>query len=172
MNEDTQDFMFLEEVESITDKLKLEFGEKKIDKLNRICYLISKPGMSIDEACVLNRVNYEQFQALIDSHDLIRRLITLKELEYKKDLLMTLSNKARAGDDKLATWLLERRYPEEFARGRRAKDDSGDMMKDAIDFLQSHGDKDNIVKTESAIPLVLPTDGKKDPVQALKDILN
>ena len=127
--------------------------------------------MSLKEACILNRIDYDQFQALIDTNDLVRRLIILKELEYKRDLLKTLSDKARGGDDKLAQWLLERRYPEEYARGKRAREDTGDMMQDTMTFLQNHGDKDSLVKPLNGKPIVVNKEGDKTLIKKLKDIL-
>ena len=82
----------------------------------------------------------------MEKNPLVSRIIEMKELSYKRDLMSTLSAKARGGDDKLAQWLLERRYPEEFYVSKRSPQGGGDedILFQAIEFVQKNGDSSPI----------------------------
>lgn len=127
---------------------------EEINKLKKIAHYIGRVGLTVQESCLLADVKYEPFKELLQKNGFVGKLIMLKELQYKKDLLATLSNKARDGDDKLATWLLERRYPGEFSK-RKPKEDDGtsNVIADALEFIREHGDNAPIVKQENKVPI-------------------
>lgn len=124
--------------------------EKDMSTLRVIAKAIGKDGMTVEEACQLSNVPHERFKRLCIEHPVVQRIISLKELEYKQSILRSLSSKARSGDDKIAQWLLERRYPEEF--GSKKGGGGGvveDPMSDIIKFVQSHGDSSPLVVPRS-----------------------
>ena len=131
---------------SLEEQAKRELSGMLLKAVKKIAYYLSKVGLSLDEACMLVDIDVDKFREEIKLHPIISKIIRMKELEYKKDLLYTLSSKARSGDDKLATWLLERRHPEEFG-DKKAKPDSGthDLVLEAIKFIQGNGDNNPLV---------------------------
>lgn len=115
----------------------LSFHQLRI--LKRIAYYVGKVGIELDEACELIGVDPMKFGEEMASYPIMRKIIDMKELEYKKDLMATLSVKARAGDDKLAQWLLETKDPDKYGRRKKGDPDGAlhDLMATAIEFVQS-----------------------------------
>ena len=145
-------------------------------KVKKISYYTSENGLTLEEACLLADINFVAFKELIEANSLVRKIILVKELQYKKDLLFTVSQKAREGDDKLALWLLERKYPEEFQALRKGSHGAGsgdeDLLVQAIEYIQKTGDTNPLVKETSIRAIVIKK--KKDPeeiIQKLSDIL-
>lgn len=146
-----------EEIESSAESVSLReqligsgISEYFVSQLQNIVYYTSKVGLSLEDACKLADFDYEEFKAIVDSNRLVRGILEKKELEYKKDLLHTLSAKARSGDDKLAQWLLERRFPE-FSTKNKGQGNDEDLLGMAISFIQKSG---------NSTPLVSETSGK------------
>jgi len=96
--------------------------------------------LPLEDACKLADVDIDHYKELYEKNKIIKKILDKKELEYKKDLLYTLSVKARSGDDKLAQWLLERRFPSEFSNKKSPPSGDEDMLAMAIKFIQKGGD--------------------------------
>lgn len=145
-------------------KITAEFDESFVRVLRRVAYYLSSVGLTLREACQLVQMPMDEMEAKMRNYPMIAELIAFKELEYKADLLATISLKARSGNDKLATWLLESRYPEEFNKRKGAGDGGGDGGDDLIamgvEYVQRHGD---------SAPLVSQTAGRAFVIQKGSD---
>lgn len=147
-----------------------------LKKLKRLVYYTSKVGLNREEACKLVDLDFSFFEKLVESNRAVSTVIEKKDLEYKKDLLYTLSQKARGGDDKLAQWLLERRYPGEFSTKRAGTlDGEQDLLFQAISFVQKNGDSSGLISEASGQAVVVSKNAnggvKTDWTQKLKDVL-
>lgn len=161
------------EIKSLEEQAEAELPEDLFVALRKISFQLSKNGMRLEEACLLANYDYNRFQDYLDSNPLVSRIIDVKELQYKRDLMETLSDKARSGDDKLAQWLLERRYPEEFGSKKKAPDsDDGNILVQAIEYIQRRGDNDPLVSETSARAIVIKKDGSGEVIKKLEDVLN
>lgn len=148
-----------------------------LKKLKRLVYYTSKVGLSREESCKLVDLDYAFFEKLVSTNRAVATVIEKKDLEYKKDLLYTLSQKARSGDDKLAQWLLERRFPDEFSTKRAGTSDrEEDLLFQAISFVQKNGDSQGLINEASGQAMIIrktPDGGiKTDWTKKLKDMLS
>lgn len=138
--------------EQAREKLKPEI----IRIIKKIAYYTAKVGLPLNEACLLVNVNYEKFKEDMKLEPLIGKIITIKELEYKKDLLHVLTQKARSGDDKLAQWLLEKKFPEEYGDRKKPQGDNNeDIIFEAIQFIRRNGDNNPLVSETSGKAIVI-----------------
>lgn len=155
------------ELDSISAKLAKKYKEKEIETFKRLAYEISVVGLTEEEACMMVNFDYEKLVGLRRKDALVDRLFKIKALEYKRGMLKTLSERARGGDDKLALWLLEAKYPEEFNRRKGAggggPGDGEDMLGAAIDFVRKSTDANGLVREESARGLILKAPIKNLP---------
>lgn len=127
------------EAMSITKQIERELEPKELLVVKRIAYLVGTVGLSLEESCTLIGIEYKKFVEQIKLKPVIKIVIQMKELQYKKGLLATLSAKGRGGDDKIATWLLERKYPDEFGARKTGEPAGGeDMLAMAIEFVQEN----------------------------------
>ena len=158
-------------VESIVVQVEETIPKGLLNIIKKIAGYIGTQGMTIQDACLLADFGEKKFGDLLKEYPIIGKLIQLKELEYKRDLLTTLSRKARSGDDKLSQWLLERRFPDEYGKtdGRRKGEGDGDqnIFEKAIIFIQQHGDSDPLVNPKSK----KLKGEKKSLIQKVTDIL-
>lgn len=138
--------------QSLEDQAKAILTPQDFEVLKFIAVAIGKDGMTPQEACMLANVEYEKLIALMQRTPIVASIVKLKELEYKRSLMKALSVKARSGDDKLATMLLESRYPEEF--GKKGKGGSGggeDLLAIAIQSIQEEGGANGLITTKKAV---------------------
>lgn len=162
------------ESRSLSELAKEKLTPEQLAQLKRIAYYVNQVGLSLEESCKLIDVEYDYFVKLMESQPFVRRIIEMKELEYKKDLMLTLSRKARTGDDKLAQWLLERKYPDQFSTKRPKGDGDGDMLVEAIRFIQKSGDATPMVNETSGQAIVIRKGGEVEKTnwsEKLKSIL-
>lgn len=131
--------------------------DKDFKLLQHIAVSIGQDGMTVREACQLVNVEYEHFKELAVKHTVVGKIISLKELEYKRSLMRSMSKKARGGDDKLAAYLLENRYPDEFGKKRGGDATPGaDLLAEAVHFIQEHGDTDELIKRQRSTVIGSP----------------
>lgn len=163
---------------TLEEQAKAELDPELLTKIKKICYYIAENGLDLEEACMLSDIDYEKFKNILLESDLVQKIINMKSLQYKKGLLYIISQKAREGDDKLALWLLERRYPSEYGSGKKSPQggDEGDLdiVAEAIEFVQTTGDNTPMVKTTSARGIVIKKGGasREDLAEKLKKMLN
>ncbi len=139
--------------ESLEAEAKKVLSENQVKLLQMIAVSIGQDGMTVQEACQLVNINYEEFKEQALKFPVIQKVISLKELEYKRSLMKALSKRARAGDDKVASWILETRYPDEFGKKKSGDADKGaDLLGQAVAFIQENGDSDSLITTGAKKP--------------------
>lgn len=142
---------------SLQKELEEKYNDEFVRLLSAFAYEIAVVGLSIQEACIFVGIDYEKLALLIESDPLIKRLILTKDIEYKRDLMKVLSEKART-DDKTSTWLLERRFPDEFNPRKGSGKNSGDgddLVGLAVKFIQESGDNQPLVTKKSGTAFVI-----------------
>lgn len=147
------------ENQSLEERAKAQLSPEFVKVLKKIAYYTSKVGLPLNEVCQMLDVDLKQFEEDMKLKPIIGQIIRVKELEYKKDLLYTLSQRARSGDDKLAQWLLERKYPEEYGEKKKGGNTNpgDDVVEIAMKFIRSNGDERD--------PLVQLSSGKSNVVK-------
>ena len=143
---------------SIKDEAENNLDYKQIKILKRIAYYIGKVGLELDEACMLIGIEPKKFREEMEAFPVIKKVIVVKELEYKKDLMATLSARARSGDDKIAQWLLEMKDPDKFAKNKGGGDKGADIMATAIAFIQESS-SGGLIKKTSGRALIIQSPG-------------
>ena len=142
-----------EEIKSISEELDEVLNPDQVKILKRLVYEIAIVGLQEEEACMLVNFELARLKSLKEKYPVVQRLFDMKNLEYKRGLMKTLSGKARSGDEKLAQWLLESKYPSEFNRrkGLSPGDNGGgdNLLGQAIEFIQKQTSAGGIV-TETA----------------------
>lgn len=130
----------------------------EIGLVKRLAYYVGKTGLTLKEACMLVDVDFEVFEEKMKLKPILGKIIKIKELEYKKDLLHTVSSKARSGDDKLAMELLRTRYPEEYGeKSKKSSSESNDdMIYEAVRIIRKGNDSKPLVSQQSALPEASP----------------
>lgn len=161
---------------SLEEQARERLKPDTLRKLKKIAYYTAKVGLPLDEACMLVDVDFEKFQEEMKLEPLIGKIIRVKELEFKKDMLHTLTAKARSGDDKLAQWLLEKKFPDEYGpkKGGGGGGDNQDIIFEAIRFIRKNGDNAALVSESSSRAISLsgdPREPKKALVERIDDIL-
>ena len=137
-------------------QMKKDLDPETQKKVKHIAYYLSRVGLSLEESCLLVDVDIEWFKQLMVTTPIVRRVIEIKKMQFKKDLLKVLTQRGIEGDDKLAQWLLERQYPEEFGNKKRGGKDPGeDILFEAIEFIQKSGDNNPLVKETSGRAIVV-----------------
>lgn len=130
-------------------------GKYDIKFYNTFCAILiemSHTGLSLEESAALFGYDGTKLTKLIESDIDLQNYVQMNKLRFKRNLLRAVTDKAKS-DDKLAQWLLERTYPEEYGNKRPNKgnssdlDSSGDVLKQAIFLVMQGGDKTPLVKT-------------------------
>lgn len=141
------------EFESVEAQLSEKFSTDFVKILKRLAYEVAVVGLSEKEACLLVNFDYVKLVSLKEENEIVRRLFEMKSLEYKRGLMKTLSERARKGDEKLAQWLLESKFPDEFNRRKGAGGEGGgggeDLLGAAVEFIQKSTAPDGLVKESS-----------------------
>jgi len=141
------------EIRSLEATIAEKFSAEYVMVFKKLAYEVAVVGLSEEEACVIVNFDYTKLVQMKQEHDEIHRLFELKSLEYKRGLMKTLSTTARNGDDKLAQWLLEAKYPGEFNRRKgtgKGKDDDGeDLLGAAIELIQKSTAPNGLVQESS-----------------------
>lgn len=161
-----------EEVKSLEDEANRLLKPEQVKTLKKLAYYVGVVGMELSESCMLLDVDFDKFQEDMKNTPIIRKIITLKMLQYKKDLMATLSARAKAGDDKLALTLLERRYPEEFGEKKKPKDSDGtDLLQDTLLFIRQHANTRPLVDNQNSRTVVVTQRTTNGPIEKIGDIL-
>lgn len=141
------------EFESVEAQLSEKFSTDFVKILKRLAYEVAVVGLSEKEACLLVNFDYVKLVSLKEENEIVKRLFEMKSLEYKRGLMKTLSERARRGDEKLAQWLLESKFPEEFNRRKGVGGGGGeggeDLLGAAVEFIQKSTAPDGLVKESS-----------------------
>jgi len=136
-------------VTSLESQASEELPIEYLIKLKKIAYFIAIVGLNRKDSLKIVDISEDEFLKIIENYPIFGKVVEIKELQYKKDLILTLSKKARDGDDKLALDILTARYPKEFGKGRRSNENEDNTLSDAIEFIQQTGDSSPLIKEES-----------------------
>ena len=162
---------------NIQSEIAKIFPEEVVKIIMKIAHEISVIGLSEKEAVLISGYDYSVFQEMKKKHPLVQQLIELKDLQYKRDLLKNLSNKGKNSDDKVAQWLLEARYPNEYNKrkgggGKGSPEDGGGMIAAAIEFVKKTGDSNGMVGEESGRAFIIKTKKGQDIIKDIQEVLN
>ncbi len=169
----------LTDEELLTDQKKIEktisetFPPEFCNMLKRFAYYLSTVGLSFEEACLMVRFNPEDMTDKIRDYPIIQELVDIKELEYKVKLIKSVSRDAISGNEKLAQWLLERRFPGEFNPKKgtgSSRDEEQDLLGAAITFIQETNDSNPLIKKTSGRAFLIKKNSKEDIVTAVSEV--
>ncbi len=157
---------------ALETEIEKKYSPQMLDTFKRLSYEITVIGLQLQEACTIVGVEYEKLVVMMRDDPLVERMIRIKDLEYKRKLLKTVSTKAGT-DDKIAMGLLQARYPNEFnprkGAGPNDPDSSDDLLGMAIEFVQKSGDKSPLV-TEKSAKITVVKRTKSENADVLKRI--
>jgi hypothetical protein len=135
-------------VEGFTHTLKDKVGGEMYKKL-RIVGAFLVQGMSLDESAILALMHPDTLKKLLEEHPEVRAFVTFKLTSYKAKLLRTITNSAvMSGGDKVAGWLLERKFGEEFG-AKKVADQGEDSRKHLLDEGLRH-----VREAGDSVPLI------------------
>jgi hypothetical protein len=88
---------------------------RELKMVQEIGLAIGTVGMNLSDACLKNRITKAELDTLIIYCPEIQTYLQLKQVEYKYKLLQVVTNHAtQSGDVKIAMWLLEKHYGDEY----------------------------------------------------------
>ena len=88
---------------------------KQLSSIQAIGLAIGGIGLSLDDASLQNRVTREELDNMMLYCPEVRTYLNLKQVEYKAKLLEVVTKHATTnGDVKIAMWLLEKHYGDEY----------------------------------------------------------
>ena len=148
------------EDETLNEKIRQKFNDVFISLLKKIAYEISVVGLTEEEACLICDYDYGKFTALKQNEPLVSQMFEKKNIEYKRSLLKPLSEKAKT-DDKMAQWLLQARFPDDFNKKDKGSDNQ-DLLGAAISWIQKNNEGG----------IISETSGKAFVVKKMSDNLN
>lgn len=132
--------------------LKKKLDDAQYKKLRTVGALIMR-GLSLEESCILARVNPTSFSVLMQHDSDVSDFIIFKQISYKADLLKTISSGAISGRQvKTAGYLLEKKFPHEYDK-KKGEGDPGkqrDIVAEAIKFVRENSDAHPLVHRLSA----------------------
>lgn len=100
---------------NIIEILEGKLDDRQIKAIKKIGHTIITTGLPLDEALLLARVGREEFEDWCRYLPEIKTYIKLKQTEYKFELLKVINGKIKdSGDTKLATWILEKNFSEDY----------------------------------------------------------
>lgn len=100
---------------NLTQTLEEMLTDKQLRIVVEIGISIGNVGLSLNDACLRSRISRDELEALWLHVPEIKTYIQLKQVEYKYKLLNVVTNDAiQNGNVKIASWLLERQYAEEY----------------------------------------------------------
>lgn len=123
--------------------LEKKLTPKQLLEVKEIGLAIGSVGLSLEDACLRSRVNREDLDNLMIHIPEIATYLKLKKVEYKYKLLQTVTKQATEnGDVKIAMWLLEKHYADEYDSSTRkdlakmGRENQGDMVEMAFAYIR------------------------------------
>lgn len=165
---------FTKAISKVEDEIEAQFPVELCRVLKKIAYEIGVVGLTESEACMISDYPHEKFISLKQQYPMIQKLVEVKDLEYKRNLLKSIS--ARAGnDDKVAMWLLEAKYPAEFNRKRGnggGEKDPQDLVGAAIEFVRKSSNNGGLISEESGRAFLIRTKpGENNKTKSVQEML-
>lgn len=94
-------------------------------------------GLTLDDGLILADMTEDEFEELKKVNERFAKLVERKKIQYKKILTEPLVQAVKDGDSKLAQWLLERQFQEEFSAKRRPEAPAHDPVLNIINLIQA-----------------------------------
>lgn len=142
---------------NITDfetKLRATYSPEQIKTIRTIGAFIMT-GMDLEECCILARIDPSQFALMADADAALRTFVVFKQTAYKAKLMGVLSSRAiEQLNEKIAGWILERKYRADWG-SKRISDDpetSQDALREGIEYIRDHGDSSPVVDHSRTLP--------------------
>ena len=144
-HDDQEEFSIFDLIEQLPEKKRL--------KMMRVVHYILEEGLLRDEALLL--ANIPNFDSWLEEFPQIEYILQVAELKFKREILRPLVQNAKM-NQKEGRWLLEQRYPEEFANSpsTRKFQPTGEpnQIQTIIQFIQQNGDSQPLVATHTTSP--------------------
>ena len=171
---DLTDEELLYDQKKFEKKISTMFPPEFVETIKRLSYYLSTVGLDFAEACMMIRFDPKDMALKIKEFPIIQELIDFKELEYKVSLIKAVSKKAVDGDDKLAQWLLERRFPNEFNPKKGSgtiERDPGQELAAVVEFIQRSNDSTPLIKETAGRAFVFKRNSNEDIITAVNQVL-
>ena len=94
-------------------------------------------GLTMDDALTLAEWTNEDFELFKKTNERFAQLVERKKVEYKKALMTPITNEIKGGDAKLAQWMLERQFHNEFSSKKRPNEEPSNPISVIINQIQS-----------------------------------
>ena len=109
-------------------------------------------GMELDECCILAHMNPQRFAFMMEEFPDVKTYVVFKKVAYKASLMRVLSHQAiHSMNEKIAGWILERKYREEYSTKDNDRPDEGrklNALEAGIEYIRENGDSTPIVKAQ------------------------
>ena len=166
---------FAKAIFSVESEIEKQFPESLCRVLKKIAYEIGVVGLTEAESCMISDYPHEKFITLKQLYPIIQKLVEVKDLEYKRNLLKSISTRAGT-DDKVAMWLLEAKYPSEFNRrkgnGGNGEKDPEDLVGAAIEFVRKSSGPSGLISEESGRAFLFKTkEGQTPKIGSVQEML-
>ena len=151
-DDDQFDTSLTDSIENFEEEMKSTFTEDQYKKLRTLGAFIAQ-GHSIDESCILARLDPVKFNELAAGNLAVRAFILFKEKVFKARLQKVIFAQANGGDAKMAGWLLERKFASEFNSkpSDPGSDRSPHLIEQGIQFIRESGDAAPLVKPQNRL---------------------
>lgn len=109
-------------------------------------------GMSLTESFTLTFISNDEYNNIRDKSDAVGKYIDFVSMVYKAELTRTLTGAALAGSDKIAGWLMERKYAGEYSAksvGDMSADKRAHVLEEGVRFVQMNGDSKPLIPERS-----------------------
>lgn len=130
-------------VSGLLTTLEQKLTPRQLKAVQDIGLSLSTVGLSLDDALLRNLISKDELDNLIMYVPELQDYLRLQQVEYKYKLLNIISNQAvEKADVKMASWLLEKQYSEEFDSSVKKdlnkynRDNEGDMVEMALAFVR------------------------------------
>lgn len=141
-------------VADFEEKLRDHYTESQVKQIRTVGAFIMQ-GMDVEESCVLSRLDPRMFATWVDTDPALRTFVVFKQTAYKAKLMGVLTSRAiEQMNEKLAGWILERKYREEWGSKRVAEgpESAQDALQEGIEYVRTHGDSSPVVDHSRTLP--------------------
>lgn len=97
-------------------------------------------GLSEEDALTLADMGHDSFEAYKLEHPRFAYLVEKKKVEYKRTLMAPITEAIKSGDSKMAQWMLERQFDDEFSGRRRTEAEKSNPIAVIINQIQMGND--------------------------------
>lgn len=150
--DDQFDSSLTQSIENFEDEMKATFPPETYAKLRVLGSFIAQ-GHSVEESCILARLDPAKFSDLARENLAVRAFILFKEKVFKARLQKVIYAQAKSGDAKMAGWLLERKFASEF--NSKPPDPGSDqpkhLLEQGVQFIRDSGDSTPLIQPHSKV---------------------